>query len=135
MAKDGVKFRFKFDQRTLTFFERTAPKLLETARTRAVESAGMVWADETKDITTAEDHIDTGLYVNSIGYSTGSPSNPLYDLKDRNNVATLRIGADVEYAESLEKRYSLMVRGIDVGKNRMRKAAITQVKKTLFPRG
>lgn len=131
---DGIRInaRITIDRRALDWFQRNAPGKLQTARKRAVEAAGMVWADETKQITRDEDHIDTGFYINSIGYSTGSPSNPLYELDEGGGRTTLRIGADVPYAESLEKRYALMARGLDVAESRMRRVAETQVRDTLF---
>lgn len=131
MAKDGIKIQIKLDARALRFFQTEAPQKLNEARKKAVEAAGVAWADEAKGITRAEDHIDTGLYINSIGYSTGAPSNPLYELQEGANQTTLKIGADVEYAEVLEKRYSIMARGLDVGQGRMRQVAETQVKNTL----
>ena len=96
-----------------------------------MEAAGMAWADEAKQITRDEDHIDTGLYINSIAVSTGSPSQPIWELQEGANTTTLTAGADVEYAESLEKRYSIFARGLDVGKTRMQRVAETQVKNTL----
>ena len=134
LSRDGINVRavVKIDANALRWFQREAPQKLELARKRAVEAAGMVWADETKQITRDEDHIDTSLYINSIGYSTGSPSNPLYEINEGRGKTVLRIGADVEYAESLEKRFSIMARGLDVAESRMRKVATTQVKNTLF---
>lgn len=129
--KEGINIAVTIDQRALRWFGNYAPQKLVEAKKKAVESAGMVWADEAKGITRAEDHIDTGFYVNSIGYSTGSPSNPLYELQEGSGKTTLRIGADVEYAATLEKRYSIMARGLDVGQSRMRQVAETQVKNTL----
>lgn len=133
-SNDGVKLdvQIKIDKRALDYFQRIAPNRLTEAREKAVVAAGMVWADETKQITRNEDHIDTGLYVNSIGYSTGVPSNPLYDLDVKRGITTLRVGADVEYAGYLESRFSLMARGLDIAENRMGKVAMTQVKNTLF---
>lgn len=128
--KNGINISVTIDQRALNFFQRKAPQRLQEAKKNVVTSAGMVWADEAKGITRAEDHIDTGFYVNSIGYSTGSPSNPLYDLQEGPKTV-LKIGADVEYAESLEKRYSIMARGLDVAEDRMLRVAETQVKRTL----
>ncbi|MEH7114506.1 hypothetical protein V7124_19395 [Neobacillus niacini] len=128
---DGIRIQVRIDPRALNFFQNHAPQKLKEARKRATHAAGMVWADESKGITRAEDHIDTGLYINSIGYSTGTPSNPLYEMNEGAEKTVLKIGANVEYAEVLEKRYSIMARGLDVGTNRMRNVAATQVKNTL----
>jgi hypothetical protein len=130
MANRDISFDIKLDNRARQFFQG-APGKLKDARKRAVEAMGMVWADTAKGITRAEDHIDTGLYINSIGYGTGSPSSPLYDLTESRDKTELKIGANVEYAESLEKRYAIMARGLDNGKNRMARVAETQVKNTL----
>lgn len=132
MAKKGsINVRVTIDPRAMRFFQTEAPHKLNAARKNAVEAAGMVWADEAKDITTVEDHIDTGFYVNSIGYATGTPNNPLYELQQSSNQTVLKIGADVEYAEVLEKRYSIMARALDVAQDRMLRVAETQVKNTL----
>jgi hypothetical protein len=131
MPNKGIKIDVTISQGALNFFQRNAPHKLQEARKRVVEAAGMVWADEAKSITRAEDHIDTGLYINSIGYSTGSPSTPLYELNEGGKETVLQIGADVAYAESLEKRYSIMARALDVAEPRMLRVAETQVKNTL----
>lgn len=129
--QNDVQFSIEMDRRTFEWFNRTAPSKLKEARNKAVEAAGMVFADTAKAITTEEDHIDTGLYVNSIGYSTGTPSNPIYDMKSGASETNLDIGADVRYAEPLEKRYGIMARGLDRGKERMERVAETQVKRIL----
>jgi hypothetical protein len=129
--KPSVNFKFDISPGLLRYLQQNAPAKLAQARKKAVEAAGMVWADEAKQITTSEDHIDTGLYVNSIGYATGSPADPLYELEDGPNTAKLTIGADVAYAEVLEKRYAIFARALDVGESRMRTVAETQIKNTL----
>ena len=128
---DKINFNIKIDRRALDFFQRQAPQKLSQAREKAVTAAGMAWSDQAKSITRAEDHIDTGLYINSIGYSTGSPSSPLYEMDHGRTKTTLRIGADVEYAQSLEKRYAIFARSLDLGSNRMKQVAETQIKNTL----
>lgn len=132
MAKKyGIDISIDIEPKLLNYFNNEMPEKLQEARKNSIHAAGMVWADETKDITTAEDHIDTGLYVNSIGYATGTPSSPLYEMNEGRNESTLIIGADVSYASILEKRYSLMARGLDVSESRMKKVVQTQVKNTL----
>lgn len=61
----------------------------------------------------------------------GNPSDPLYEVKEGTNQTTLRIGADVEYAKSLEKRYAIFARAIDVSESKMLRVAETQVKNAL----
>lgn len=128
---DGLQIRVNISQSAMNWFQREAPQKLVEARKRAVEAAGMAWADEAKGITRAEDHIDTGLYINSIAVATGSPAQPLWELREGPNRTFLTAGADVEYADSLEKRYSIFARGLDVAKDRMQRVAETQVKNTL----
>lgn len=130
MANNNIKIDVTISAGALNFFQRN-PRKLQEARKNVVEAAGMVWADEAKSITRAEDHIDTGLYINSIGYSTGSPSSPLYELNEGAKETVLQIGADVEYAIHLEKNYSIMARALDVAEPRMKRVAETQVKNTL----
>lgn len=118
---------------------------LTEARLKAVEAAGMVWSDTTKELTRNEDHIDTSLYVNSIGYITNTPAtnksgkgekqatqdDVIYDIKEESDKTALKIGSNVSYAEHLEKRFSLMARGLDIAKPRMKAVADFQVKKAL----
>ena len=120
------------------------PEKGKEARLKAVEAAGMVWADETKELVQAEDHIDTSLYINSIGYVTEYPDDPngsgkihagqddvIYEVEEEDDLTRLRIGSAVSYAEHLEKRYSLMARGLDIAKPRMRKVSKYQIEKIL----
>lgn len=129
---------FEIDYRFVT---QNLEKLKE-ARKKSVEAMGMVWSDETKELTRNEDHVDTGLYINSIGYVTNTPgtnksgqgeraateADVIYDLQEGDKT-TLIIGSNVGYAESLEKRFSLMARGLDRAEPRMKTVAQTQVKK------
>lgn len=117
---------------------------LNQAKKKAVEAMGMVWADETKELTRNEDHVDTSLYINSIGYVThthatnksgkggrsATRADVIYDLKDGDKT-TLIIGSNVQYAEKLEKRFSLMARGLDRAEPRMKNVAETQIKRAL----
>lgn len=126
MADMGLTI--EIDQRVLKFAN---PAVLKQARKKAVEAAGMVWADEAKSLTRREDHIDTGLYINSIGYATGDPNHPLYVLSEGSDQTELAIGANVAYAGALEKRYAIFARSLDTAKSRMERVAETQVKNTL----
>lgn len=132
--KNGFKVQIEVDPKTLNYFEREAPNQLQKARKNVVEACGMVWADESKDITTNENHIVTGLYVNSIGYNTGSPATQadvIHELKEGPDTSTLRTGSAVKYAASLEKKYAIMARALDLSEDRMNNVALTQVKKAL----
>lgn len=131
MAGGDINLKLKLDRQALDFFRNEAPERLKEARKRAVEAMGMVWADESKSITREEDHIDTSLYINSIGYSTGSPSQPIHELDEGSTKTILKTGADVEYAKSLERRYAIMARGLDRSEARMKRVAETQIKNTL----
>lgn len=132
MAKEDVKFEVELDKRAKDFFMRF-PARMDKVKDQVVEAAGKVWADETKAITREENHIDTGLYINSIGYSTGSPSDPQWEKSKRGSVTQLvaGTGSSVTYAAALEKRYALMARGLDRGKPRMQTVIQGIVKKNL----
>lgn len=135
MAKAGdVKFDLKIDKRAVDFFQRHAPQKLTEARKKAVEAAGMVWADTAKQITRDDDHIVTGLYLGSIGYATGiaTESDVIHQLHEESTKTTLQTGSNVAYAASLEKRFNILARAIDAGESRMQTVAQTQVKKVLF---
>lgn len=132
IAKENVRFEVELDKRARVFFERF-PARMEKAKREVVEAAGMAWADETKSITREENHIDTGLYINSIGYSTGSPSDPQWEVSKRGGATQLvaGTGSSVTYAAALEKRYALMARGLDRAKPRMQKVVDAVIKKNL----
>ncbi|MGM9926032.1 MAG: hypothetical protein ACI35R_17440 [Bacillus sp. (in: firmicutes)] len=132
MARNSdFTIRLELDRNLVSYFSRNAPSKMKEAREKAVHAAGMVWADETKEVTREDDHIDTSLYINSIGYSTGSPSQPLYQMLGNNNESALNIGADVSYAEHLERRYNIMARGLDRSEDRMGRVAEAQIKRVL----
>ncbi|MGG1571598.1 hypothetical protein [Fictibacillus sp. NRS-1165] len=146
MAGRSMKYEFRVGKTTTEYFTKKAPEKLREARSRAVQAAGMVWADETKSVTREDGHIDTSLYVNSIGYVTDYPDtnksgkgkrvateeDVVYELSESDDQSRLIIGSNVEYAEILEKRYNLMARGLDRAEDRMRRVAETQIHKTLF---
>lgn len=140
--KDNLKFNIDISQ---DLYEWADPKKLKKARSKAVEAAGVVWADETKELTQVENHIDTSLYINSIGYVTNFPdtnksgqgsrqatqADVIHELEESPDTTTLRIGSAVSYADDLEKRFALMNRGLDKAKPRMSQVADYQVKKAL----
>lgn len=130
-----MNFNLKIDKKTAKYFQKTMPHKLTEAKNRAVEAMGKVWADETKELTRNEGHIQTGLYVNSIGYNSGSPASDgdvIHKIVDQNGKTILETGSNVAYAGFLEKKYNLMARGLDVSSERMQKVAKTQIKDTLF---
>lgn len=142
MAKGDISFQVQMDKKAVDFFKKEAPEKLRLARRRAVEAAGMVWADEAKQITRDDDHILTGLYINSIGYLTSVPgkeagreatqSDVIYELTEEQERTVLAIGSGVEYAAVLEGRYNIFARAMDTAQDRMQKVAQTQIQTTLF---
>jgi hypothetical protein len=132
---DGMKFKLNIDKKTMRYFQKTMPGKFGTAKKKAVQAAGMVWADQAKEITRNEGHIDTGLYVNSIGYKSGSPTTEadvMNEIVDQHGKTVLRIGSNVAYASHLEKRFNIMADALDQSKDRMNKVANEQIKRTLF---
>lgn len=128
-------FEMNIDKTLNDYLKNAAPDQLKAARQKAVTAMGMVWADQAKTITRAEGHIDTGLYINSIGYVTGSPAtneDVFYEMYESAQLTRLYIGSNVEYAEDLEKRYNIFGNALDTGMPRMQRVAETQVKKSLF---
>ncbi|MCQ2010547.1 HK97 gp10 family phage protein [Sporolactobacillus sp. STSJ-5] len=131
---DGMKFNMNIDKKTQRWFQKTAPQKLVSAKKKAVQAAGMAWADTAKEVTRNEGHIDTGLYVNSIGYKSGSPATDadvIHEIVDQNGKTILRIGSNVVYASSLEKRFNIMADALDQSKERMVKVSQEQIKRTL----
>ncbi|MCR8865052.1 hypothetical protein NQ109_19170 [Priestia megaterium] len=142
MAKKNLKFDFKIDE---SIKEALSPEKLKEARRNAVTAAGMAWADETKEIVREDDHIDTSLYINSIGYLTDIPAQDktgkgsraatqndvVHELIEGADTTILLTGSGVSYAEILEKRYNIMARGLDRASERMDRVAQVQIQKTL----
>lgn len=123
IKKPDLKMNVNLSPEAERYF-RQFPDKLQKARRECVEAAGMIWSDETKDVTRREDHIDTGLYINSIGYRSdpAKPSDPEWDLTQNKDVTELVVGtgSSVTYAAALEKRYGLMAKGLDASTNRIR---------------
>lgn len=142
MANGSMNFNFQVDP---ALADRFSDEQMKAARKRAVEAAGMVWADETKEVVREDDHIDTSLYINSIGYLTDIAHDPssekgkaqateadvIHEITEEENRTILKIGSAVSYAEILEKRYNLMARGLDRAEPRMKLVADTQIKRSL----
>lgn len=140
--RQNLKFNITISQ---DLYEWADSEKLKEARKNAVEAAGMVWADETKELTREENHIDTSLYVNSIGYVSNfaetnksgkggrqaTEADVIYNLEESQNETTLQIGSAVKYAEHLEKRFGLMARGLDRATPRMNRVSDYQIKKAL----
>ena len=135
MAKQMSGFEMNIDSTLEQYLKKAGPEQLREARKQAVIAMGMAWADQAKLITRAEGHIDTGLYINSIGYVTGNPAtsdDALFELYDTAALTRLEVGSNVHYAEYLEKRYNIFGNALDSGLPRMQRVAEFQVKKTLF---
>jgi hypothetical protein len=146
MAKSDISITVQIDADAFDFFQKEAPEKLSLARRKAVEAAGMIWADTAKRITRDEDHIDTSLYINSIGYKTDFPAtgksgrparsvtedDVVYELSEANDATTLAIGSNVEYAIILEERYHIMARALDSAESRIQQVVDFQVKKSMF---
>jgi hypothetical protein len=142
VARKSLKFDFKIDD---SIKEALSPEKLTEARRNAVTAAGMVWADETKEIVREDDHIDTSLYINSIGYLTDIPAQDktgkgsrtatqndvVHELIEGTDTTILLTGSGVSYAEILEKKYNIMARGLDRASERMDRVAQVQIQKTL----
>lgn len=130
---------FKFDKKAQKFFAEIDRKM-PLARETAVKAMGVAWADGAKGITQSDDHIDTGAYVNSIGYETNIPGKngiiqkgtPINDTVEKANETILTIGSDVRYAAPLEKRYNIMARSLDANEKRMLEVGSMAVRKTIL---
>ena len=130
---------FKFDKKAQKFFAEVDSKM-PLARETAVKAMGVAWADGAKEITQSDDHIDTGVYINSIGYETNIPGKDgtinkgkiLYDLNEKPKKTKLIIGSDVDYAAPLEKRYNIMARSLDANEKRMLEVGSMAVRKTIL---
>lgn len=113
-------------------------KKFQEVRENAVEAAGRVYADEAKKVTQAGGHIDTGFYINSIGFPTsysgpnGNRVGPrIHQMDNSGSVTTLRIGSGVEYAIWLEKRYNIFAKSLNSAKSKMASVSAQYVEQML----
>lgn len=128
-------FEFHIDPKLNDFLKEVENERLLEARKNAVIAMGMVWADQAKSITRIDKHIITSLYINSIGYVTGSPAKSedvIHEVTVEQGRTTLTIGSNVAYAAVLEKRYNIFARALDMATPRMQAVAQTQIERTLF---
>lgn len=131
MARKDINLKLTLDKQVISYF-KNFPNELDQARKNALDAAGKVWADGAKSITRADGHVDTSLYINSIGYNSGSPaseSDVFNEYEEQGSKATLKIGSHVKYAGALEKRYNIMARAIDTSEDRMNRVATAQLTK------
>lgn len=132
-------YQFAIDSKLADYMQATQPENLRRGREKAVEAMGMVWADTAKAYTRSEKHIDTGLYINSIGYVTHFPNKKqatqndvIHTITNSQNITHLDIGSNVDYAIHLEKRFSIFATALDMALPRMELVASTQISKVLF---
>jgi len=111
----GLKLTFKANGKF--------PLIARNAIKKSLESAALPLEKATKELITREQHIVTGRYRASINYnvndgqsrdrsSASKPDDGIHNFK--NSDMTLEAGTNVEYAASLEKRYSLLARGKEI---------------------
>lgn len=137
MAKK-TKINFSLDREAENFLKNLESKLPE-AREKALEAAGIAWADEAKMIARRDQHIETGTYVNSIGYVTdfsgpkgAEAGTPIHEITLEGEKTNLEIGSAVVYAGSLEKQFNIMGAALDSSLERMQTVANEQIKRVLL---
>lgn len=115
---------------------RKIPGALDQMKQNAVEAAADVFIMNTKEMVQREDHVDTALFINSIGklsdypgvYKTGrrgraaTAFDVVYNLNKEGGKVTLEVGTNVPYAGILERRFSIFARSADQSMQGMNKA-------------
>lgn len=135
-----MRIKLKMDRGLVRFRDRL-PKVIEESNEEILKACGMVWSDEAKEVTQQDNHIDTGLYINSIGYLTSLPARKegpaatgadvINEYEKIPNGGRLTIGSNVAYASILEKRYNIMARGLDNSQGRFNTVTNAILKKNL----
>lgn len=112
--------------------------LMKEARKALVSEMAKEWAKSAKEVTSADNHIDTAAYINSLGFSThylgpsGSAVGPIiYEWEETGTKTTLKTGSGVPYAIYLEGRYNIYARGLENGMDRMISSGMAAMKKVL----
>ena len=118
----GWKFTFKINKK--------APKIVKTAIMKWLLSASIAPEREAKLITTKDEHVITWRYRASINLNQvdwlprqtvpGTESNDWIH-EESLETLSLKFWTNVEYAESLEKKYSILARALDMSKSKMQK--------------
>jgi len=114
---------------TVSFDPNKISRKLEDIQKKALEGAIFRWETETKMITTLEKHVVTGRYRASINNNSSDdfshpsvaqsrPNDGIHEVLKYNHI---KAGSNVEYAASLEKKFGLMLRGLDRAKDKMLK--------------
>nr|DAJ02399.1 MAG TPA: hypothetical protein [Caudoviricetes sp.] len=111
---------------------------MKDARKALVSEMAKEWAKSAKEVTSADNHIDTAAYINSLGFIThylgpsGSAVGPIInEWEETGTKTTLKTGSGVPYAIYLEGRYNIYARGLENGMDRMISSGLDVMKKVL----
>lgn len=111
---------------------------MKQARKALVTEMAKEWAKSAKEVTSADKHIDTAAYINSLGFVThflgpsGSAVGPIiHEWEETGTRTTLKTGSGVPYAIYLEGRYNIYARGLENGMDRMISSGMAAMKKVL----
>lgn len=111
---------------------------MKQARKALVAEMANEWAKSAKEVTSADKHIDTAAYINSLGFVThylgpsGSAVGPIiHEWEETGTRTTLKTGSGVPYAIYLEGRYNIYARGLENGLDRMITSGLAAMKKVL----
>lgn len=102
-----------------------------------IEWMALAFERNAKVITTEENHVVTGRFRASInlntedwiGRDTSSETQSWDWIHKFVNTSTIQVGTNVEYAVSLEKRYWILARAMDMSKEDMKNIFIKTFKK------
>lgn len=111
---------------------------MKDARKALVSEMAKEWAKSAKEVTSADRHIDTAAYINSLGYEThlfgpsGADVGPIiHEWSETGTKTILKTGSGVHYAIYLEGRYNIYARGLENGMDRMISSGLAAMKKVL----
>lgn len=111
---------------------------MKEARKALVSEMAKEWAKSAKEVTSADNHIDTAAYINSLGFIThylgpsGSAVGPIiHEWEETGTRTTLKTGSGVPYTIYLEGRYNIYARGLENGMDRMISSGMAAMKKVL----
>lgn len=109
---------------------------MKEARKALVSEMAEEWAKSAKEVTSADKHIDTAAYINSLGFITHylGPSGSavgtiIHEWEETGTLTTLKTGSGVPYAIYLEGRFNIYARGLENGMDRMISSGLAAMKK------
>ena len=138
--KKKMQYKSKFAAVSISLDSETlgGSRSMKDARKALVSEMAKEWAKSAKEVTSADNHIDTAAYINSLGFIThylgpsGSAVVQLFTNGKKQELKRLsRLDQVCPMLIYLEGRYNIYARGLENGMDRMISSGMAAMKKVL----